>query len=104
MGDSVSDEMESSPQGLKIDRSFISIVVGQLVAYQKEVFRITQVLDFQSILAINVESGHAKVLRIAELKPVLAEKVKGLYIDHDLEDIGTEEATAQMRFSVIAPS
>lgn len=104
MGDSVSDEMESSRQGLKIDRSFVSIVVGQLVAYQKEVFRITQVLDFQSILAINVESGHAKVLRIAELKPVLAEKVKGLYIDHDLEDIGTEEwATAQMRFSVIAP-
>ena len=103
MGDDVIDDRGAS-SGAKIDRTFVSLVAGQIVAYQKEVYRITQVLDFQSVMGINVESGRAKVLRIAELKPVLAEKVKGLYINHDLEEIGTEEwATAQMRFSVISP-
>lgn len=100
----MSDEQENSPRGIKIDRTLVSLVVGQMVCYQKEVYRITQLLDFQSVMGINVESGRAKVLRIAELKPVLAEKVKGLYVNHDLEEIGSEEwATAQMRFSVIAP-
>jgi len=100
----MSDQDESRPQGIKLDRSFVSLTVGSLVCCQKEIFRITQVLDFQSVMGINVETGRAKLLQMADLKPVLAEKVKGAYINHDLEDITSEEwATAQMRYSVIAP-
>lgn len=100
----MSDQDESRPQGIKLDRSFVSLTVGTLVCSQKEIFRITQVLDFQSVMGINVETGRAKLLQMADLKPVLAEKVKGAYIHHDLEDITSEEwATAQMRYSVIAP-
>lgn len=100
----MSDAVIEKPQGAKIDRSFVTISVGALACYQKETYRITQVLDFQSVLAINVETGRPAVLRIGELKPFLGDKVRGPYADHDLEDIGAEEwATAQKRYSVIAP-
>jgi len=100
----MNDFVSEQPQGTKIDRSFVTITVGGLVCYQKEVYRITQVLDFQSVLAINVETGRPKVLRIGELKPFLGDKVRGPYSDYDLEDIGAEEwAIAQKRYSVIAP-
>ncbi|WP_051026137.1 helix-turn-helix domain-containing protein [Pseudomonas asplenii] len=88
----------------KIDRTFVNIAPGEVACYQKEVFRITQVLDFQSVLAVNVESGQPKVIQIGELKPFLGDKIKGPYADYDLEDIGAEEwAIAQKRYAVIAP-
>ncbi|WP_052719957.1 Mu transposase C-terminal domain-containing protein [Pseudomonas ogarae] len=96
--------VNDKPQGVKIDRSFVNIAPGEPACYLKEVFRITQVLDFQSVLAINVETGLPKVLRVADLKPFLGDKVKGPYADYDLKDIGVEEwAIAQKRYAVIAP-
>lgn len=100
----MNDSAAENPLGIKIDRSLVDIAVGSLVCHQKEVFRITQVLDFQSVLGLNVETGRPTVLRISELKPFLGQKVRGAYADHDLEDIGAEEwSTAQKRYSVIAP-
>ncbi|MGP5568168.1 transposase [Pseudomonas helleri] len=91
-------------QGLKIDRSFVSVNVGALVCHQKAVYRITQTLDFNSVLALDVETGRPVVLRVSELKPFLGNKIVGPYADYDLEDIGAEEwATAQKRFAVIQP-
>lgn len=100
----MNDFMSEQPKRGKIDRSFVNIAPGQLACYQKETFRITQVLDFQSVFAINVETGQPKVLQIGELKPFLGDKVRGPYADYDLEDIGAEEwAIAQKRYAVIAP-
>lgn len=91
-------------QGLKIDRSFLKIEIGELVCHRKAVYRITQVLDFNSILGLDVETGRPSVLRIMELKPFLGNKVVGPYADYDLEDIGSEEwAIAQKRYAVIKP-
>ena len=80
--------MTTEAQGLKNDRSFVNINVGELVCHQRAVYRITQVLDFSSILGINVETGKPSVLRIAELKPFLGNKIIGPYADSDLEEIG----------------
>lgn len=100
MNEAVSGQLHSG----KIDRSFVNIAPGEVACYQKEVFRITQVLDFQAVLAINVETGQPKVIQIGELKPFLEGKVKGPYADYDLEDIGAEEwVIAQKRYAVIAP-
>ena len=100
----MNDSVMEQPRGAKIDRSFVNIMVGALACYQTETYRITQVLDFQSVVAINVETGRPAVLRIGELKPFLSDKAIGPYADYDLEDIGAEEwATAQRRYSVIAP-
>ncbi|MEX0295680.1 Mu transposase C-terminal domain-containing protein [Pseudomonas putida] len=90
--------------GTKLDRSFVSVLPGSLVCHQKENFRITQVLDFHSVLGINVESGRASVMPIVELKPFLGSKIRGAYADYDLEELGAEEwATAQKRYSIISP-
>ncbi|WP_131670699.1 MULTISPECIES: Mu transposase C-terminal domain-containing protein [Pseudomonas fluorescens group] len=100
----MNDFVSEQPKRGKIDRSFVNIAPGQVACYQKETFRITQILDFQSVLAINVETGQPKVLQIGELKPFLGDKVRGPYADYDLEDIGAEEwAIAQKRYAVIAP-
>lgn len=91
-------------QGLKIDRSFVSVNVGELVCHQKVVYRITQVLDFHSVLGLDVETGRPSILRISELKEFLGSKIVGPYADYDLEDIGAEEwAVAQKRYAVIQP-
>ena len=100
----MNESAHEQQQGAKIDRSFVTISVGAFACYHKETYRITQVLDFHSVLAINVETGRPAVLHIGELKPFLGDKVRGPYADHDLEDIAAEEwATAQRRYSVIAP-
>lgn len=100
----MNDLASGKPQGTKIDRSFVNIAPGELACCQKETFRMTQVLDFQSVLAINVETGRPQVLRVADLKPFFGDKVHGPYADYDLEDIGVEEwAIAQKRYAVIAP-
>lgn len=57
----MNDVTREKSQGAKIDRSFVNITVGALACYQKETYRITQVLDFQSVLAINVETGRPAV-------------------------------------------
>ncbi|MGY3326256.1 Mu transposase C-terminal domain-containing protein [Pseudomonas sp. TE3911] len=94
----------AEPSGTKLDRSLVNVMPGGLVCHQMETFRITQVLDFQSVLGINVESGRAAVMPIAELKPFLGSKVRGAYADYDLEELGAEEwATAQKRYSFISP-
>ncbi|MFD2640821.1 helix-turn-helix domain-containing protein [Pseudomonas japonica] len=100
----MSDSKSPEPQGLKIDRSFVKIELGELVCHRKSTYRITQVLDFNSVLGLDIEMGRPKVLRIQELKPFIGSKIVGPYADYDLEDIGTEEwAIAQKRYTVIQP-
>jgi len=100
----MSKPSNAAPQGRKIDRSFVNANVGELVCHHKAVYRITQLLDFHSVLGLDVETGRPAVLRILELKPFLGNKVVGPYADYDLEDIGAEEwAVAQQRYAVIQP-
>lgn len=100
----MSDQSSDVPRGTKLDRSVVNVLPGGLVCHQKETFRITQVLDFESVLGINVESGRASVMPIAELKPFLGSKIRGVYADYDLEELGAEDwAVAQQRYSVISP-
>lgn len=95
---------EGQPNGIEVNRSLVSIEVGSMVVHQREVYRINQVLDFHSVVGLNVESGRAKLLRVAELTTAPKEKVKGLYVDFDLEQIGQDDwAMAQKRFAIISP-
>jgi putative transposase len=51
-----------------------------------------------------VETGQSVSLRISELRSVEQEKVDGLYANHDIATIGSDEWTiAQKRFSAISP-
>lgn len=95
---------DEQPMNTGVNRALVSIEVGSMVLHQREVYRINQVLDFNSVVGLSIESGRAKLLRVAELAPAPKEKIKGLYVDCDLEQIGADDwALAQERFAIISP-
>lgn len=87
------------PDGARVD-----VNIDSMVTYSDHVYRVSQVLDFKTVIGIDVESGRAAALPIAALKPVPREKVDGLYVNYDIGMIAAEEwATAQARFAAIQP-
>lgn len=85
-------------------RERVRVEVGEMVRCDKQYYRIVQLLDFQNVVGIEVESGRSVSLRIPELQPVEQERVDGLYANHDISTISSDEwAVAQQRFSAIKP-
>lgn len=85
-------------------RERVRVEVGSMVRCDKQVFRIVQLLDFQNVVGMEVETGRSHSLRISELKPVEQERIDGLYVNHDISTISSDEwAIAQQRFSAIKP-
>nr|WP_314492561.1 DDE-type integrase/transposase/recombinase [uncultured Pseudomonas sp.] len=85
-------------------RARVLVEVGEMVRRDKEIFRIVQLLDFENVIGVEVETGQSASLRISELKPVEQEKVDGLYVNYDISTIGVDDwAVAQQRFSAIKP-
>ncbi|KTC22100.1 Mu transposase C-terminal domain-containing protein [Pseudomonas viridiflava] len=85
-------------------RARVVVEVGKMVRRDDEVYRIVQLLDFQSVIGVEVETGKSASLRISELKHVEQEKVDGLYANYDISTISSDEwAIAQKRFSAIKP-
>lgn len=86
------------------NRLQVNVEVGAMVAFGDHVYRISQLLDFRSVVGIEVESGKASALPISGLKALKREKVDGLYVNYDIAAIGNEEwAAAQKRFAAIEP-
>lgn len=56
MNEAVSGQLHSG----KIDRSFVNIAPGEVACYQKEVFRITQVLDFKRCSRSMLKPGNRR--------------------------------------------
>lgn len=85
-------------------RERVLIEVGEMVSCDKQIFRIVQLLDFQNVVGVEVETGRSVSLRISELQPVAQERVDGLYVNYDISTISSDEwAIAQQRFSAIKP-
>ncbi|WP_339434278.1 DNA-binding domain-containing protein [Pseudomonas sp. EA_65y_Pfl2_P78] len=85
-------------------RSRVSIEVGAMVRREKSVYRILQILGFDTVIGVEVETGVSASLRIAELRAVEQEKMSGLYVNHDIATINSDDWTiAQKRFSAISP-
>lgn len=86
-----------TPSRLRID-----LRSGSLVRHADGVYRITEVLDFNSAVAIHVETGRARVLRIGELLSV--ETIPAVASDVDIDSIAEEDwRVASDRFSKIRP-
>lgn len=85
-------------------RERVRVEVGEMVRCDKQYYRIIQLLDFQNVVGMEVESGRSVSLRIPELQPVEQERVEGLYVNYDISTISSDEwAVAQQRFSAIKP-
>lgn len=85
-------------------RARVDIQVGAMVRRENQIFRILQILNFEVVIGVEVESGRSASLRISELRGVEQEKVDGLYVNYDIATIGSDDwAIAQKRFAVISP-
>lgn len=85
-------------------RARVTIEVGAMVRRDKQVYQIAQLLDLQSVIGVEVETGQSASLRISELTPVEPEKLDGLYVNHDISTISSDDwAVAQKRFAAIKP-
>lgn len=52
-----------------INRAVVDTQIGAYVTHDTDVYRITEVLDFESIIGVSVDTGKSKPLRIKELTP-----------------------------------
>lgn len=85
-------------------RSRVPIEVGAMVRRDKNIYRILQILGFDTVIGVEVETGVSVSLRVAELRAVEQEKVDGLYVNHDIATINSDDwGVAQKRFSAISP-
>lgn len=98
----IDDYKESNPAFEPI-RKRVDIQVGNLVKAGEVVYRISQVLDFESVIAIAVESGRSTTLRIGDLRPVIDTSIPNDGYK-ELADIADDDwRIAETRFAAIQP-
>lgn len=91
-----------SVDGFSPSRLRIELRSGALVRHADGVFRIDEVLDFDSVMATHVESGRMKPLRIGELLAI--ESLPEGVSDVDIESIADDEwKVANERYEKIRP-
>ena len=64
-------ELDRAPAGVTLQRQKLDLTPGALVSLDTVVHRITEVLDFDTVVGVEVESGRSRSLRIAELSEAL---------------------------------
>ncbi len=64
------DNTAEPSSGVAQTRQHLQITVGEQVQKDGTVYRISQVLDFETVIGIAVESGRSCPLRISELTPL----------------------------------
>ena len=74
--------------------------LGKMVVTSGKIYRITEVLDLETVIGLDVESARSCTLRIADLAPA----VDGTVMVRDLDTIADEDwKTAQSRYAAIQP-
>jgi putative transposase len=88
-------------EGLQPVRRRLDIQVDRLVSSGGTVYRIAQVLDFESVVGVEVETGRCTPLRISELHPADATLKPTIT---DISEIGDKDwKIAEQRFAAIKP-
>ncbi|WP_319469990.1 Mu transposase C-terminal domain-containing protein [uncultured Pseudodesulfovibrio sp.] len=84
-------------------RTPVDIRVGNLVVCGEQVYRLSEILDFESVIGVEVHSGRSVPLRIGELRALEGEKEQ-TSVDLDLDEITTDDwKIAEERYEAIEP-
>ncbi|SPJ32686.1 Mu transposase C-terminal domain-containing protein [Kushneria phyllosphaerae] len=87
--------------GIAHTRQQLQIMVGEQVQKDGTVYRISQVLDFETVIGIAVETGRSCPLRIGELRPFHSGPAP---LEQDMSEIGDADwREAEHRLSIIKP-
>lgn len=99
------DNEDQLSQGVLLNRQKLDLNPGALVSQDGMVFRISEVLDYDTAVGVEVESGRSRSLRISELKPVPgADGELQAIASGDLIDIADASwKIAQQRYEAIKP-
>lgn len=85
-------------------RECVDVRVGVLVQRADEVFRIAQLLDFESAIGVQVETGRSTMLRLGDLRPLARSVETAHAAAADIADIADEDwQVAQERLAAIKP-
>lgn len=85
-------------------RRRVDIQVGNHVRSGDAVYRISQVLDFETIIGIDVQSGRSTPLRIGDLRSLAESNASVIDVAQDLANIADEDwRIAEQRFAAIKP-
>lgn len=101
---SKSSEFNPPNEAFEPNRERVTVDVDALVQCGDTVYRISQVIDFESVIGVAVETGRSFPLRIGDLRQVSAEKDIKLSVNQDLAEIADDDwRVAQQRFAAISP-
>jgi putative transposase len=85
-------------------RSRVAIHPEAFVKSGDKVYRIAQVLDFESVIGVEVETGRSSALRVAELRPITEKQSLDTNMAADLADIADSDwKIATERYAAIQP-
>lgn len=81
-------------------RQKICVDIGVVVQSRENVYKILQVLDFESVIGADLYTGRTALLRVEELRPVVEDDVQHI----ELSDIADDDwKVAQKRYAAISP-
>lgn len=89
----------------KIDRKKLNLIIGNYYNYENSTFKITQPIDFNEVVGINIDTNEAKRLLIDNLKPLDIEPITNNDSSNkDIDDITDEDwKEIVKRMSAISP-
>lgn len=100
--ESMPDAHDPMNQAFSPSRVRIDLRSGALVRHAEGVFRISEVLDFSAVVALSVDTGRTKVLRIGELLAVESSPEEAQAVD--IGAIAEEDwRVANQRYEAIKP-
>lgn len=90
---------------LKLNRQKVQLIIGNFVKYESQIYKITQLIDFNEVIGVNIETNDAKRLLIGYIKPIPNNMIKDNgYIFKDINDIADDEwKTIEIRLNAIRP-
>ncbi|HBN6825537.1 TPA: DDE-type integrase/transposase/recombinase [Vibrio cholerae] len=102
----MNNSYESYNESFEPRRGKVNIEIDALVQRDGAIYRIVQILDFESIIAVDVETGRTVPLRIGELRNIQESISTHSHSEtlQDLSDIADEDwQVAQKRYAAIRP-
>jgi len=79
---------EDTNNKVKLDRRKIVIKENEYIEFQREIYRISQLIDFEEVVGINIKDNRAKRILLKDAKPIAPEDIiDNGFINKDLSDI-----------------
>ncbi|AWI79471.1 transposase [Parazoarcus communis] len=98
------DDFELPNEAFAPNRKSVNIEVGAFVQRGETIYRVTQVLDFESVIGVEVETGRSVPLLIGDLRCLQDDADPKLAVNQDLAEIADDDwRIAQQRFAAISP-